>query len=91
MLGHGAHAERLGGVVSCVDDEQTGIIGGNEPETPIYWRYSIEIAQAWERAQQEATAPQTRKVAMRAAMVTSGRAPGYRMKSGGRAITCVSR
>jgi uncharacterized protein (TIGR01777 family) len=53
------------------NDEANGIIGGTEPDAPIGWRFSIEIAQAWERAQAEAVTPHTRKVAMRAAMVLS--------------------
>jgi uncharacterized protein (TIGR01777 family) len=53
------------------NDEHTGRIGGDEPDAPAYWRFSIEIAQAWERAQREARTPHTRKVAMRAAMVMS--------------------
>src|SRR6266852_6316909 len=51
------------------NDEATGIIGGDEPDAPGYWKFSIEIAQAWERAQQEANTPRTRKVALRTAMV----------------------
>jgi uncharacterized protein (TIGR01777 family) len=47
------------------NDEATGIIGGHEPDVPGYWRYSIEIAQAWERELAAADTPHTRKVAMR--------------------------
>ena len=53
------------------NDEATGRIGGDEPDAPGYWKFSIEIAQAWERAQQEANTPRTRKVALRTAMVMS--------------------
>ena len=53
------------------NDESTGVIGGDEPGVPEYWRYSVEIAKAWERAQELADTPQTRKVALRAAMVMS--------------------
>ncbi|MBO9522108.1 MAG: DUF1731 domain-containing protein [Nocardioidaceae bacterium] len=52
-------------------DEATGIIGGEEPHVPLYWEYSIRIARSWEAAQQEATLPHTRRVALRAAMVMS--------------------
>ena len=38
---------------------------------PAYWRTSINIANAWEHAQCESPTPQTRKVALRAAMVMS--------------------
>ena len=53
------------------NDEATGVIGGNEPDVPAYWGYSIEIAKAWEAAQAEANTPATRKVALRSAMVMS--------------------
>jgi uncharacterized protein (TIGR01777 family) len=53
------------------NDETSGQIGGDEPDAPAYWRRSIEIAQAWEQAQQEARTPRTRRVAMRTAMVMS--------------------
>lgn len=50
------------------NDEATGIIGGHEPDVPGYWRYSIEIAEAWERELAAARTPRTRKVAMRMAI-----------------------
>lgn len=53
------------------NDEATGIIGGSEPDVPDYWSYSIDIARSWERAQEEADTPHTRKVALRSAMVMS--------------------
>ncbi|MFL6234809.1 MAG: TIGR01777 family oxidoreductase [Thermoanaerobaculia bacterium] len=53
------------------NDEATGILGGAEPDVPETWRFSIDVAQGWERALDEAPAPRTRKVAMRAAMVMS--------------------
>ncbi|MDT0386395.1 epimerase [Streptomyces dubilierae] len=53
------------------NDEATGLIGGSEPGVPDYWSYSVDIARAWERAQEEAATPHTRKVALRAAMVMS--------------------
>lgn len=53
------------------NDEATGLIGGAEPDVPGYWAYSVEIAQAWERAQERAETPSTRKVALRTAMVMS--------------------
>jgi len=51
------------------NDEATGRIGGDEPDAPAYWKRSIEIATAWERTLDEADTPQTRKVALRTAMV----------------------
>lgn len=53
------------------NDEATGIIGGQEPDVPAYWRYSVDIATAWERALDEASTPGTRRVALRSAMVMS--------------------
>lgn len=52
-------------------DETTGVIGGAEPDVPGYWSYSIDIAKAWEREQETADTPHTRKVALRSAMVMS--------------------
>jgi uncharacterized protein (TIGR01777 family) len=53
------------------NDEATGHIGGTEPDAPSYWKRSIDIAEAWERTQQEANVPRTRRVALRSAMVMS--------------------
>ncbi|WP_018352701.1 TIGR01777 family oxidoreductase [Longispora albida] len=53
------------------NDEATGVIGGTEPGVPGYWGYSIDIAKAWEREQELAPVPGTRKVALRSAMVMS--------------------
>ncbi|CAG0982708.1 Epimerase family protein [Phycisphaerales bacterium] len=55
----------------AANDEATGIIAGEEPEAPSQWRFSIEVARAWERALEEAATPRTRKVAMRSAMTMS--------------------
>lgn len=51
------------------NDEATGVLGGEEPDVPAYWAFSVDIAKAWERTQQEADTPGTRKVALRTAMV----------------------
>jgi uncharacterized protein (TIGR01777 family) len=53
------------------NDEATGLIGGDEPDAPKSWQFSVDIARAWERAQQDASTPCTRKVAMRASMIMS--------------------
>ncbi|TDC26975.1 DUF1731 domain-containing protein [Streptomyces sp. 8K308] len=53
------------------NDEATGLIGGSEPGVPGYWAYSVEIARNWEREQELADTPHTRKVALRSAMVMS--------------------
>ncbi|MEM1054401.1 MAG: TIGR01777 family oxidoreductase [Bacteroidota bacterium] len=53
------------------NDEATGRIGGDEPDAPDTWRFSIDVARAWER-EAEATAPAgVRLVLMRSAMVMS--------------------
>ena len=53
------------------NDEATGILGGNEPDAPDSWRFSIDVARAWEAAAEQARTPRTRKVLLRAAMVMS--------------------
>ncbi|WP_290062083.1 TIGR01777 family oxidoreductase [Amycolatopsis solani] len=53
------------------NDETTGVLGGTEPDAPAYWAYSVDIARAWEREQEAAATPHTRKVALRTAMVMS--------------------
>lgn len=53
------------------NDEATGILGGGEPDTPDTWRFSAEVARAWEATLAAADAPRTRKVALRSAMVMS--------------------
>lgn len=53
------------------NDEATGIIGGAELDAPAKWRFSIEVATAWEQAAREVVTPRTRKVLMRAAMIMS--------------------
>lgn len=55
----------------AANDEATGVIGGDEPDVPDYWGFSVEIAKRWEQTQREASTPETRKVAMRTAMVMS--------------------
>jgi len=55
----------------AANDEQGGIIGGDEAGVPDTWRFSIEVARAWERELEAAVTPRTRKVAMRTAMVMS--------------------
>lgn len=55
------------------NDEATGILGGAEPEAPDTWRFSIDVATAWEQAAREAAraCPRTRQVLMRSAMTMS--------------------
>jgi uncharacterized protein (TIGR01777 family) len=53
------------------NDETFGIIGGAERDAPDTWRFSIEVATAWERALHDARVADTRIVALRSAMVMS--------------------
>jgi uncharacterized protein len=54
------------------NDEFTGIIGGDEPNAPDTWRFSTDVAKAWEAAVTEAgPLPRTRIVLMRSAMTMS--------------------
>ncbi|QXJ25580.1 DUF1731 domain-containing protein [Actinomadura graeca] len=55
----------------AANDEAAGVIGGGEAGVPGYWAYSVAIAKAWEREQERAETPSTRKVALRSAMVMS--------------------
>jgi hypothetical protein len=52
-------------------DEIRGEIGGAEPRLPPTWRFSIDVATAWEKAFFAAPTPFTRKLALRSAMVMS--------------------
>jgi len=60
----------------AANDEATGIIGGDEPGVPETWRFSIEVAKAWEREVDESRVPATRTVKLRAAVVMSSLAGG---------------
>ena len=53
------------------NDERSGILGGDESSAPRSWRFSIDVARAWERAFDEAVTERTRKVALRSAMTLS--------------------
>jgi uncharacterized protein (TIGR01777 family) len=54
------------------NDEATGIIGGDEPDAPDTWRFSIDVAKQWEEALTAALPlPSTRAVLMRSAIVLS--------------------
>jgi len=53
------------------NDERTGLIGGSEPDAPEKWRFSIDVATAWEQAANEFELAHTRKVLMRSAIVMS--------------------
>jgi uncharacterized protein len=57
------------------NDETSGIVG-SRPDEPSSWRFSIEVATAWERTFNEISTPHTRKVIMRSAMTMSPDAGG---------------
>jgi uncharacterized protein (TIGR01777 family) len=52
-------------------DELHGVLGGDEPDVPDTWRFSIAVAKAWEAAADEFQLPATRLVKMRMAMTMS--------------------
>ena len=54
----------------AANDEQ-GPLGGMEPGVPDTWRFSIDVAKAWEDAAREIELPHTRLVLLRSAMVMS--------------------
>ena len=58
------------------NDEYTGVLGGDEPDAPGTWRFSIDVARTWEQAFDEAVTDGTRKVALRSAMTLSPDAGG---------------
>ena len=53
------------------NDEFTGVLGGSEAGAPSTWRFSIDVARAWEMALTAASTPNTRKVVMRSAVTMS--------------------
>jgi uncharacterized protein (TIGR01777 family) len=53
------------------NDERSGVLGGSEPNAPSTWRFSIDVARAWEDAFNDARTDRTRKVALRSAMTLS--------------------
>jgi uncharacterized protein (TIGR01777 family) len=52
-------------------DEVTGELGGREADAPDTWRFSIQVAKAWEEAFFSVATPRTRQVALRSAMTFS--------------------
>ena len=55
----------------AANDERTGRLGGAEPGAPEAWRFSIDVARAWEQALRDAPAVATRKVLLRSAVTMS--------------------
>jgi len=60
----------------AANDEATGILGGDEPNVPDTWRFSIDVAKSWEQAAEAIETPQTRKVLMRSSIIMSPDAGG---------------
>jgi len=58
------------------NDERWGVLGGDESSAPSAWRFSTDVARAWEAALNEARVERTRKVAMRTAATLSPDAGG---------------
>ena len=52
-----------------INAEATGELGGDEVGAPSTWRFSTDVARAWEAAFADAKTPRTRKVATRSAIV----------------------
>ncbi|MBC8105186.1 MAG: DUF1731 domain-containing protein, partial [Anaerolineae bacterium] len=53
------------------NDEISGVIGGDESSVPDSWRFSIDVARAWEREFDQVSLDRTRKIALRSAMTLS--------------------
>lgn len=58
------------------NEEATPINGGEHPDSPDYWMYSVHIARAWELALDSCDTPDTRKVALRTGYTMSHDAGG---------------
>lgn len=56
-------------------DEHTGELGGDEPDAPDTWNFSIRVARDWEDAFFGPATPYTRRIALRSA-VTFSPVPG---------------
>ncbi|MEM7166076.1 MAG: TIGR01777 family oxidoreductase [Planctomycetota bacterium] len=52
-------------------DEATGIVGGDEPGAPSTWRFSIDVATAWEQVADHAIPDKIRVAKLRSAMTMS--------------------
>ena len=52
----------------AANDEANGWLGGDEPGAPSTWRFSVEVARAWEAAATATPLPATRLVLLRSAM-----------------------
>ena len=70
-LAAGEHRDDLRAPLRRANDEQTGSSAATSRTRPTTWRFSIDVARAWERAFDEAPRRDTRKVALRSAMTMS--------------------
>lgn len=52
----------------AANTEATGRLGGGEPGAPDRWRFSVDVATAWEKAAEAVALPRTRLVLMRSAI-----------------------
>lgn len=52
-------------------NDAVGLIGRDEPNVPETWRFSIQVANAWEEAANAIDTPYTRKVLLRSALTMS--------------------
>jgi hypothetical protein len=50
---------------------EDGVLGGDEPGVPETWKFSVEVAKAWEAAALEHQRPETRQVLMRTSFILS--------------------
>src|SRR5262245_8650097 len=53
------------------NDEASGLLGGSEANAPNTWKFSLDVAHAWEQEAREFKLPQTRQVLLRSAMTMS--------------------
>lgn len=53
------------------NDDATGLLGGSENGLPDTWKFSLDVANSWEKAAQEISLPKTRTVLLRSAMTMS--------------------
>ena len=53
------------------NDEVTGVLGGLEANAPDTWKFSIDVAHAWEQATRKVKVRETRQVLLRSAMTMS--------------------
>lgn len=55
----------------AANDDESGVLGGFEPNVPDTWRFSIDVARSWEGVFEQVSTPNTRKVLLRSALTVS--------------------